>query len=103
MLRGRSSQVAAAILEALGSEFTAAGQVTNLVQLASITNLNLAGQSLISLQTNDFTGLASLRTLILASNQLVSLPAGVFDELVNLETLDLSRNHLRDHTRRHTR
>ena len=93
VLHGRTTRVADAILSQLPS-ITEYNQVTNLVQLSSITNLNLASQSLSSLQINDFAGLSQLETLNLNNNQLTNLPSVVFDDLANLQRLSLHNNRL---------
>ena len=64
-------------------------------QLMAITDLNLIGQSITALQSEDFAGLTSLRTLNLSVNLLRTLPAGLFSGLTSLRTLNLFINRLR--------
>ena len=62
--------------------------------MRNITELNLEGESLDSIQAGDFTGLTGLRELDLSQNLITSLPTGVFDHLSSLQSLDLSDNNL---------
>ena len=62
--------------------------------MRNITELNLEGESLDSIQAGDFTGLTGLRELDLSQNLITSLPTGVFDHLYSLQSLDLSDNNL---------
>ena len=62
--------------------------------MRNITELNLEGESLGSIQAGDFTGLTGLRELDLSQNLITSLPTGVFDHLSSLQSLDLSDNNL---------
>ena len=64
-------------------------------QLATgITSLFLNGQSITTLQADDFAGLTSLVELRLYDNQLSTLPADLFDGLSSLTTLYLNGNQL---------
>ena len=64
------------------------------VDLATITTLDLSGQSITSLGSGDFDGMLSLRSLSLNDNDLTSLPDGIFDNLVSLGELFLNSNNL---------
>ena len=87
----RTTQVAAAIAKAVGVSDCSA--VTE-VNLATITTLDLSGQSIASLSAGDFDGMLSLRSLSLRNNDLTSLPSGIFDDLVSLRDLFLNSNKL---------
>ena len=64
-------------------------------QLATgITSLFLNGQSITTLQADDFAGLTRLVELRLYNNQLSTLPADLFDGLSSLTTLYLNGNQL---------
>ena len=62
------------------------------VHLASITALDLSGQSISSLDSDDLSGLFSLTSLNLSNNQLSSLPDGIFQGLSSITSLNLSGN-----------
>ena len=62
--------------------------------LAGITQLFLAYESIGALQVGDFSGLAALETLDLSGNLLTELPPAIFDGLRALYSLDLSNNSL---------
>ena len=87
----RTTQVVAAIAKAVGVSDCRA--VTE-VNLATITTLDLSGQSIASLSAGDFDGMLSLRSLSLSNNDLTSLPSGIFDDLVSLKDLFLNSNKL---------
>ena len=87
----RTTEVATAIAKAVGASDCSG--VTEL-DLATITSLDLSGQSIASLSAGDFDGMLSLRTLSLSNNDIASLPSGIFDDLVSLSTLRLNSNKL---------
>ena len=87
----RTAEVAAAIVKVVG--VSDCSSVTEL-DLATITTLDLSGQSMASLSAGDFDGMLSLRTLSLSNNDIASLPGGIFDDLVSLSTLRLNSNKL---------
>ena len=87
----RTEQIAETIAKAVGVNDCSG--VTE-VDLATITNLDLSGQSIASLSAGDFDGMLSLRTLSLSNNDIESLPSGIFDDLVSLRELFLSSNKL---------
>ena len=87
----RTTEVAAAIATAVG--VSDCSGVTE-VDLATITTLDLSGQSIASLSAGDFAGMFSLKTLYLDNNDLTSLPNGIFDNLVSLGELFLNSNKL---------
>ena len=62
--------------------------------LTSVTFLNLANNSFTTLLTGVFSDLTALQTLVLAAGGLTELPAGVFSGLTNLTSLNLSFNAL---------
>ena len=64
------------------------------VHLAGISDLNLSGSSVETLQEGDFAGLTALRILRLNGNSLTALPEGIFAGLTALETLYLNDNNL---------
>ena len=81
----RTDQVEAAILAAI-TPSPACTSVTAM-QLASITMLDLTGQSIATLLSGDFDGLTGLTELDLSGNNIDTLPADIFDGLTALETL----------------
>ncbi len=85
----RTPEVAAALTESLGVEDC---NVVTEVDLAWVRTLDLSGQDLRVLRSDDFSGLYSLQRLLLADNALVSLPAGIFEGLGELRELHLSGN-----------
>ncbi len=87
----RTSQVQAAIVEA--SPADACGGVTE-AHLAALTELDVAGAEITSLNAGDFSGLTSLTELRLEDNELSSLPANVFSGLTALAKLHLEDNEL---------
>ena len=87
----RTAEVAAAIAKAVGAADCSG--VTEL-DIATITSLDLSGQSIASLSADDFDGMLSLRTLSLSNNDLTSLPSGIFDDLISLRELHLNSNNL---------
>ena len=87
----RTAEVAVAISKAVGVDDCSG--VTEL-DLATITTLDLSGQSIASLAAGDFAGMFSLKTLYLDNNDIESLPSGIFDDLVSLKELYLSSNKL---------
>ena len=87
----RTTEVAAAIAKAVG--VSDCSGVTEM-DLATITSLDLSGQSIASLSAGDFDGMLSLRTLSLSNNDIESLPGGIFDDLISLRELFLSSNKL---------
>jgi Leucine-rich repeat (LRR) protein len=68
-------------------------QIT-VLDLAKITELNLAGRGISSLKAGDFDGLTGLQFLSLESNYLTQLPDGIFRDLLQLQSLGLSTNDL---------
>ena len=88
---GRTEQVRAAIMSAVGVSDCAA--VTT-AQLTGVGSLHLTKMGIRSLQPDDFSGLTNLRILYLSRNKLSSLPAGVFSDLTALEVLYLGTNAL---------
>ena len=90
----RTDAVVDAIVQAV-SGVDSCGYVSK-AHLASITTLDLSGQSITSLQSGDFAGLPVLQTLHLNDNRLTELPADVFSLLDALETLSLADNQLDD-------
>ncbi|MCG9127097.1 leucine-rich repeat domain-containing protein [Candidatus Poribacteria bacterium] len=86
----RTSQVADAIVAALGVE--SAEDVTD-EQLTEITSLNLRNKSITQLKSGDFSGMTKLTNLNLYDNQLSSLPDGIFEGLTSLTTLRLGKKH----------
>ena len=91
---GRTAQVRDAILARI-SFFSAAtcGDVAA-SDLAGITQLNLVGDGISTLQNGDFSGLSALTTLFLRFNSLSTLPENVFNGLSALTGLQLSNNNL---------
>ena len=87
----RTSQVQAAIVEA--SPADACGEVTE-AHLAALTELDVAGAEITSLNAGDFSGLTALENLELQGNKLSSLPANVFSGLTSLTELQLQANQL---------
>ena len=81
----RTDEVETAILAAI-TPSPACTSVTAM-QLASITMLNLTGQSIATLLSGDFDGLTGLTELDLSGNNIDTLPADIFDGLTALETL----------------
>ena len=85
----RTQEVEAALLAAVAATDCARVPAS---QLAAITSLDLAAQSISSLQAHDFDGLTGLTTLDLEDNALTTLPAGLFSPLSALTMLDLRDN-----------
>ncbi len=92
-LHGRTQKVVDAILTLLGERNCS---VITAAQLAGMTHLDVIGQDLGSLQSDDFAGLTSLESLRLYNNDLRRLPNGVFDGLSSLAILRLNNNELVD-------
>ncbi len=90
-LHGRTQKVVDAILAALPGVDC---RIVTAAQLTGITSLAVTGQSLSSLQSNDFAGLSGLEELNLFSNELTELPSGVFAGLSGLTHLGLENNDL---------
>ena len=90
-LHGRTQKVVDAILAALPGVDC---RIVTEAQLTGITSLAVTGQSLSSLQSNDFAGLFGLEELNLYSNELTELPSGVFADLSGLTHLGLENNNL---------
>ena len=97
---GRQGAVLAALLAALNtgktvgdSDYLYCQDVTD-AHLATVTGLDLGGQTLTGLQASDFADLSALASLDLSDTTLTSLPSGLFDALAALTTLDLSDNAL---------
>ena len=90
-LSDRTPQVRDAIVVAAG--VNAPEEVTE-AHLASITSLDLADSTIVSLKAGDFEGLTSLQRLDLSTNHLTFLPEGVFSGLTSLQQLSLSNNPL---------
>ena len=88
---GRTEQVRAAIMSAVGVSDCAA--VTT-AQLTGVGSLDFTRMDIKSLQPDDFSGLTNLRILYLDQNKLSSLPAGVFSDLTALRVLSLGTNAL---------
>ncbi len=86
---GRTAQVRDGIV----SE-SSATECTSITDLATITRLDLGGQSIASLQPGDFAGLTALQRLDLSANDLSSLDATIFAGLTALQELDLGANRL---------
>ena len=87
----RTEQVRTAVLaQVTASDCTA----VSARELAAITALNLARQSITSLQAGDFDGLTGLETLEMDFNRLTGIPGGVIDHLTSLKKLDLCDNRL---------
>ena len=82
----RTAAVETAILAAI-SDTNDCTMVTD-TQLTAITELDLSGQGIDSLQSGDFAGLSGLTTLNLSVNRLTTLPAGLFSGLTNLVGVD---------------
>ena len=73
---------------------TTASECTSITNLATITNLNIATQSITALQSGDFAGMSGLGSLDLSGNSLSTLPADIFDGLTALSILSLSNTGL---------
>ena len=67
---------------------------TNINNLATITELDLEGTSIATLQSGDFAGMTGLTTLSLRRNTLTTLPGDIFAGLTALQTLNLIDNTL---------
>ena len=95
----RTQQVQDEILQQINSmpglSAIACSTVTD-AHLTEITELDLSGQSIASLQSRDFADLTALTSLNLSNNQLTNsaLPADIFSGLTALETLLLNNNAL---------
>ena len=87
----RTPEVQAAIVEV--SPADACGGVTE-AHLAALTELDVAGAEITSLNAGDFSGLTALENLELQGNKLSSLPANVFSGLTSLTELQLQANQL---------
>ena len=86
---GRTAQVRDEIVRV-----SSATECTSITDLATITRLDLDGQSIASLQPGDFAGLTALDRLDLDSNALETLPATIFAGLSMLSSLRLNNNLL---------
>ncbi len=91
-LDDRSPIVADAILAAI-PDASSYADVT-LDQLTAITELNLQGTRLSSLQVNDFHKLTGLTKIDLTWNHFTTLPSGLFDGLTSLTNLDMGLGRL---------
>ena len=91
---GRTQQVQDEILTTIGGGVTC--QEVSPIDLAEaeITELDLSGNGITTLQSGDFSGLTALTTLDLSSNDLEGLPADIFAGLTALERLSLANNRL---------
>ncbi len=89
----RTPQVRDAIVAAVPS-VSDCNDVPQTQLASSITSLFLNGQSITTLQADDFAGLTRLVELRLYDNQLSTLPADLFDGLSSLTTLYLNGNQL---------
>ena len=92
---GRTAQVRDGIVgqDAIVRD-SSATECTSITELASITVLDLGGQSIVSLQLGDFAGLTALQALDLFNNHLKTLPADIFAGLTSLQGLGLGNNDL---------
>ena len=90
---GRTAAIEAAILAdpAVSTNDCTHVEFTDMRRIAT---LSLEGESIDSLQSDDFEGLTGLANLNLAQNLLATLPPSVFDHLISLKSLDLGRNDL---------
>ena len=87
----RTAQVRTAVLaQVTASDCTA----VSARELAAITALNLAEQSIRSLRAGDFDGLTGLETLEMDFNSLTGIPEAVIDHLTSLKKLNLCDNRL---------
>ncbi len=91
-ISGRTQQVQDVILAGIPG-VTDCTLVTE-THLAAITTLNLSGQGMTALHTDDFAGLTHLQELRLSNNALTTLPAGVFSGLTELTFLFLDNTVL---------
>ena len=89
----RTPQVRDAIVAAV-PRVSDCNDVTQTQLASGITSLFLNGQSITTLQADDFAGLTRLVELRLYDNQLSTLPADLFDGLSSLTTLYLNGNQL---------
>ena len=89
----RTPQVRDAIVAAV-PRVSDCNDVTQTQLATGITSLFLNGQSITTLQADDFAGLTRLVELRLYDNQLSTLPANLFDGLSSLTTLYLNGNQL---------
>ena len=89
----RTPQVRDAIVAAV-PRVSDCNDVTETQLATGITSLFLNGQSITTLQADDFAGLTRLVELRLYDNQLSTLPANLFDGLSSLTTLYLNGNQL---------
>ena len=62
--------------------------------LTTITEINLIGHSISSLNADDFDGLTGLKKILFGSNSMTSLPEDIFDGLSSLELIRFSNNDL---------
>ena len=85
----RTSEVRDELLEITG--VSECSEVTS-THLEGVTELNLTGAGITSLQEGDFSGLTNLNELELSENSLTTLPKGIFSGLTNLEYLWLDNN-----------
>ena len=83
----RTEQVVQAILAQIPG-VDSCEQVTD-THLATITTLDLSGQSITELQAGDFSGLTNLSSLNFSDNPGGSLRFSIFTELPNLSSLNL--------------
>ena len=88
---GRTAEVQAALLAAIGTTDCRAVSAAN---LQSLTSLDLSGDGISALKVGDFAGLTDLTTLNLSDNQLTAVPDGLFTGLGAVTTLNLRDNQL---------
>ena len=81
---------------------TACADITWL-DLAGVTELNLASQRMAALTSGDFDGLVDLRILRLNDTRLPQVPSGVFDKNTELRELWLGQNQLTTLPAKHLR
>ena len=97
---GRQGAVLTALLAALNTDKSEGDsgylycQDVTAAHLATVTSLDLRGQTLTGLQTSDFAGLSALASLDLSNTGLSSLPTHLFANLGALATLNLADNTL---------
>ena len=91
-LNGRTVKVVDAIVAKLGESNCADVTLSQLTGLTGV--LNIHGQNLRALRSDDFDDLSSLGRLNLQNNDLTELPSGVFDDLTSLTHLRLYENDL---------
>ncbi|XP_063408226.1 leucine-rich repeat-containing G-protein coupled receptor 4-like [Mytilus trossulus] len=74
-------------------EFKGLTQIPDMIP-SDTTRLDLARNSIISIEQNAFVGLSSLQILYLAGNSITSIDDNAFKGLSSLQILDLSRNSI---------